>query len=205
MTVLECTAERCGAGHFQTRGQHHSLDELARPRKEGETLKLRLQVALQGSKGAAGRPDSGVELDSHMELRVRPHPMEQPGSLGSPLPKPEMLLGVKEGDRRLIASDEKQNLVSLHISVLWGTPSDVCSLTQAFTLWAAASTSFSMTVCQDGLTRSSHGSHGCAGCHWCQTCMPKWLLLCCTDQALWVACVQHSHAAPGHQKGNTHV
>ena len=51
-----------------------------------------------------------------MDLRVRPHPAEQLGSLGSlgsPLPKPEMLMGLKEGDRRLIASDEKQNLVNL--------------------------------------------------------------------------------------------
>lgn len=67
---------------------------------------------MHSSKGAAERPDSGIELNSHANLRVRPHPAEQPGSLGSPLPKPEMLLGLKEGDRRLIASDEKQNLVS---------------------------------------------------------------------------------------------
>ena len=40
------------------------------------------------------------------------------GQLGSPLPVPEMLLGLKEGDRRLIISDEKLNLVSLHISCL---------------------------------------------------------------------------------------
>ncbi len=80
--------------------------------QKAEDVVLHLQVVLQGSKGAAERPDSGVELSSHANLRVRPHPVEQPGSLGSPLPKPEMLLGLKEGDRRLIVSDEKLNLVS---------------------------------------------------------------------------------------------
>lgn len=106
-------------------------------------MELRLQVALQGSRGVAGRPDSGFELDSHADLRVRPHPVEQPGSLGSPLPKPEMLLGLKEGDRRLIASDEKQNLVSLHTVVLSGALSGLCSLS----LWPAASETFLSILC----------------------------------------------------------
>ena len=67
-------------------------------RQRGEDLPL--QVILSVSGAATGRPDSGAELDSHMDLKSH-----AAGQLGSPLPVPEMLLGLKEGDRRLIICD----------------------------------------------------------------------------------------------------
>jgi hypothetical protein len=73
-----------------------------------------LQVVLSVSTGTGAKPDSGMELDSHLKLKVgRPQSadLQQAGSLANPLAPPEMLLGLKEGDRRLIMYDEKQNLV----------------------------------------------------------------------------------------------
>ena len=71
-------------------------------------------MVLSVSKNTGARPDSGMELDSHLDLKVvRPQSadLQQAGSLASPLAPPEILLGLKEGDRRLIIFDEKQNLV----------------------------------------------------------------------------------------------
>ena len=74
-----------------------------------------MQVVLSVSKGTSAKPDSGMELESHLELKVvrpRSADLQQAGSLANPLPPPEILLGLKEGDRRLIIFDEKQNFVS---------------------------------------------------------------------------------------------
>ena len=73
-----------------------------------------LQVVLSVSKGNGAKPDSGMELESQLKLKVvRPESadLQQAGSLANPLPPPEILLGLKEGDRRLIIFDEKQHLV----------------------------------------------------------------------------------------------
>lgn len=70
-------------------------------------------MVLSVSKGAAAaRPDSGIELDSGVHLKVQVQPAEQHASMASPALGPEVLIGLKEGDRRLIIFDEKQNLVS---------------------------------------------------------------------------------------------
>ena len=74
--------------------------------------RLHTQVILSVSKGAAPRPDSGGELSSPLNVRVRPlSAAERHGSLAGAAAAPEVLVGLKEGDRHLIILDEKQNLV----------------------------------------------------------------------------------------------
>lgn len=73
-----------------------------------------MQIVLSVSKGNGARPDSGMELDSHADLKMHRDPAEQHDSMASPQVAPEVLLELKEGDRRLIIYDEKQNLVRFY-------------------------------------------------------------------------------------------
>jgi len=84
-----------------------------------------LQVVLSVSKGNGVRPDSGMELDSHVDLKVRPDPAEQHDSMAGPQAAPEVLLELKEGDRRLIIYDEKQNLVRSYCALPARLPEQV--------------------------------------------------------------------------------